>query len=95
MMAPDRVHILEALKPALVRASNGRADVEALSEDALLIEDVGLASLDLLELRFELEDLWNTTLTDADTLRLRTIGNVIDVLIERGAVQPPEGLSVA
>jgi acyl carrier protein len=30
-----------------------------LSEDARIIEDVGLASLDLLELSFELEKVWN------------------------------------
>jgi acyl carrier protein len=63
MTSEERTGIIEQLKPALVRASNGRAQVDQVQEDALIIEDIGLASLDLLELRFELEDRWQMRIT--------------------------------
>ena len=55
MIAQDRAQIIEQLKPILSSVSNGRAKVDHFAEDARIIEDIGLASLDLLELRFELE----------------------------------------
>jgi acyl carrier protein len=80
-MTPDeRGRIVEELKPAFVRASNGRAKVDHVKEDALIIEDIGLASLDLLELRFELEERWNTRITDEEAIRLKTVRDVVDLI---------------
>jgi acyl carrier protein len=62
MTIEGRAHILEHLNPVLSRVSNGRAEVDHLSEDARIIEDVGLASLGLLELRCELEERWRLVL---------------------------------
>ena len=59
MSTDGRSQIVEQLKPALSKASNGRAKLDHLTEQSLIIEDIGLASLDLLELRFELETAWN------------------------------------
>jgi len=83
MNPPDRAQIIEQLKPLLLSASNGRARLAQLSEGSLIIEDVGLASLDLLELRFELEDRLNTKITDEEAISLKTIGSVIDVVVEK------------
>jgi acyl carrier protein len=83
MTPEDRAAIIEALKPALVRASNGRAKVDQVQEDALIIEDIGLASLDLLELRFELEERWQTRITDEEAIRLKTIRDVFDLIAQR------------
>jgi acyl carrier protein len=83
MTGVDRARILEELKPALVRASNGRAKVDQLDESALIIEDIGLASLDLLELRFELEERWKTRITDEEAMRLKRIQDVVDLIVER------------
>ncbi len=83
MTPEERVGIIEQLKPALVRASNGRAKVDQVNEDALIIEDIGLASLDLLELRFELEDRWQTRITDEEAIRLKTIRDVVDLIAQR------------
>ena len=81
MTADDRAAIMEQLKPALSRASNGRAKLDQVTEDALIIEDLGLASLDLLDLRFELEQMWNTRITDEEAMRLKTIRDVVDVVV--------------
>jgi acyl carrier protein len=83
MSGDDRARVIEELKPALVRASNGRAKVDQLDESALIIEDIGLASLDLLELRFELEQRWNTRITDEEAMRLKRIHDVVDLIVER------------
>jgi acyl carrier protein len=71
------------LKPVLSRVSNGRANVDCLSEDARIIEDIGLASLDLLELRFELEAAWNAKITDEEAISLRTVADVVDVVLKK------------
>jgi acyl carrier protein len=83
MTSEERGGIIEALKPALVRASNGSAKVDQVQEEALIIEDIGLASLDLLELRFELEERWQTRITDEEAIRLKTIRDVVDLIAQR------------
>jgi acyl carrier protein len=83
MMAVDRAQIIEELKPALVRASNNRAKLGQIKEHSRVIEDIGLASLDLLELRFELEERWKTHITDEEAIRMKTIGDVVDILLKR------------
>jgi len=51
--------------------------------------DIGLASLDLLELRFELQDRWKTRITNVEAIRLKTIGDVVNLVIERKQSQSP------
>ena len=80
----NRAEIVAQLRPALLAASNGRARVDELSDEARIIEDVGLASLDLLELRCELEERWQTRITDEEAVRLRTIGDVVNLIQARG-----------
>jgi acyl carrier protein len=84
MTPADRTEIIAQLRPALLAASNGRAHVDELPEEARIIEDVGLASLDLLELRCELEERWQTRITDEEAVRLRTIGDVVELIRSRG-----------
>jgi acyl carrier protein len=83
MTAEERSQIIEQLKPALLRASNGRAHLDQVVEQSLIIEDIGLASLDLLELRFELEERWKTRITDEEAIRLKTIHDVVDLIADR------------
>ena len=83
-----RGQVREELKPALALASNGRAKLDRISDEALIIEDLGLASLDLLELRFELEERWKLRITDEETIRMKTIGDVVDLVLDRSRSQP-------
>ena len=83
MPGSERFQIIERLKPALLQASNGRAKLDRLAEEALIIEDLGLASLDLLELRFELENCWQIRISDEEAIRLRTIGDIVDLITKR------------
>lgn len=77
-----RDQILANLGDVLNRASNGRAKIDQLKENARIIEDVGLSSLDMLELRCELEERWQTTIPDDELIHLQTIGDIIS-LVER------------
>jgi len=79
-------NILESLRVALDRASNGRAKLDRLDDSARLIEDIGLSSLDLLDLRCELEERWQTKVADEELMQLRTFGDIVQ-LIERRASQ--------
>jgi acyl carrier protein len=89
MTTEGRAQIVEQLKPVLSRVSNGRAKVSHLSEEARIIEDIGLASLDLLELRFELETAWNTRITDEEAISLKTIRDVVDVVLKKSKKDSP------
>lgn len=73
---------LQRLSAALCRASNGRADVSQLDDNTRIIEDIGLSSLDLLELRAEVEEQWQMKVADNDLMQIRTIGDVV-ALIDR------------
>lgn len=81
----DRAAIMERLKDALDRASNGKAKLSRVSEDALIVEDLGLYSLDLLDLRYEVEDVWNFTIADEEIVAMRRVADVIDLIVARGA----------
>ena len=89
MTTEGRADIVEQLKPVLSRVSNGRAKVNHLAEDERIIEDIGLASLDLLELRFELETAWNTRITDEEAISLKTIRDVVDVVLKKSKKDSP------
>ena len=73
MTVPTRDEILEQLRGALDRASNGRAKLERLDDGAKIIEDIGLSSLDLLDLRCELEERWRTKLSDEELMDRRIV----------------------
>lgn len=49
------------------------------------LEDLGVASIDLITLVFELEDAFGRTLADEDIAGLTTVGSVVDFLVAGGA----------
>ncbi|MFL6237004.1 MAG: acyl carrier protein [Thermoanaerobaculia bacterium] len=59
-------------------------DVGEISLDDKL-EDLGVASIDLITLVFELEDAFGRTLEDEDIAGLTTVGSVVDFLVAGGA----------
>lgn len=83
MNADPRTVILDQLREAFEIASNGRAKLNKVHESAHIIEEVGLYSLDLLELRYEIEERWNLRIENAEAFRLRTVGDVIDLILAK------------
>ena len=68
------------LHGALERVSNGRARLDRIRDDAKIIEDIGLSSLDLLDLRCELQERWQTEIADSEMMQLRTVGDVVQLI---------------
>jgi acyl carrier protein len=83
MSLHTRDEILGKLIGVVNRASNGRAKLERFDDDASIIEDVGLSSLDLLDLRYELESLWEMEITNEEASQLGTIGDIVRLIEQR------------
>jgi len=82
-MSPTRDEVLETLFVALHRASNGRARFDRLDDNSRIIEDVGLSSLDILDLRCELEQLWRLKIADEELAEIQTVGDLIHLIQAR------------
>jgi acyl carrier protein len=72
-----------ALKVRALLAETLHRDVAEISLDDRL-EDLGVASIDLITLVFELEDAFGRTLEDEDIAGLTTVGSVVDFLVAGG-----------
>lgn len=70
--------VWQEIKCAIERASNGRAVVHIGDREARIVEDLGLSSLSLMDLRCELEEVWRIRISDIDLVQLRTMGDIID-----------------
>lgn len=55
-----------------------RVPRERLSVEADLIQDLGLDSLDRIELVFELEQLFGVQITDEDARGVRTVSDIVE-----------------
>jgi acyl carrier protein len=53
-------------------------DVDKLQENTHFQDDLGVDSLDLIELRMEIEKVFGITITDEETETLTTMGSFID-----------------
>lgn len=84
MSAPTRNEVIEVLAGAFDRASNGRAALERLPDDARIIEDLGLSSLDLLDLRCELEEHWSMKIADEELAEIESVGDLVRLIQQRG-----------
>lgn len=58
---------------------------DKLTDDASFIEDLGADSLDIVELVMEFEKEFNIDIPDEDAEKLRTVGDAMAYLKEKGA----------
>jgi acyl carrier protein len=77
----DREEVATRVRKLL--AETLHRDVGEISLDDRL-EDLGVASIDLITLVFELEDAFGRTLEDEDIAGLTTVGSVVDFLVAGG-----------
>lgn len=70
--------IFENVAQAL--AKQFEVDVESISMETNLIDDMGADSLDVVELIMSLEDLYGITISDEDAAQLYTVGKIVDYL---------------
>jgi acyl carrier protein len=80
--APTRDEVL-----ALIRAHLAARDTapEDVTEDASFTRDLAIDSLDLQTLARELEDEYGLTIGEEDAIKLQTVGQTVDFVVE-GAV---------
>ena len=84
MLTADRSAIVDQLKSMFVRVKEGEVDLTKVDETATFAEDLGMDSLDLLELRFEMESKWGITMSDEEALQLKSVRDVVDLVLARG-----------
>jgi acyl carrier protein len=85
MNATNRTQIIAKLGEILDRVTLGRIKPAQVRESSRVFDDLGLSSLELLELRFDIEMTWDLTLEDADLPRMQVVSDVIDLIAERTA----------
>jgi len=71
--------IEEKLKEMLLEIDE-EADVEGMSRDSLLKEEIGLSSVALLYMAVALEEEFGIDFTKIDMEQVKTVGDVIDVI---------------
>jgi acyl carrier protein len=78
--------IAEKVRNALAREL--KLDPATIRADQALREDLGLNSLDAIELMFKVEEEFDLEIPDADLQKLRTVGDLVSYLEERLGVAP-------
>ncbi len=76
MSSVERAEVLEKLKSIFNYATNGRVSLTEITEEMKLTEDVGFYSLDLLDVRFELESEYDFQIPDEEIVRLNPVKSV-------------------
>lgn len=77
--------MLERLKGLLERVFEGQLPSEGVTEAARLIEDVGMNSIGLIYMAMAVEEEFGVTFDNEDFPRLKTVGDVMALLAEKGA----------
>ena len=72
------IDMLEQVKPLIAEALN--LDESAITLEATLKEDLGIDSLDAVELMMELEDEFGVKIEDAEAQAFVTIADIVNVL---------------
>ena len=76
--------MLERLKALLGQVFEGQIPAEGVTEFSRLIEDVGMNSIGLLYMAMAVEEEFGVTFDNEDFPRLKTVGDVIALLAEKG-----------
>ena len=54
--------------------------VEEVSEEKEIVKDLGADSLDIVEMLMTLEEEYNSTIPDEETVDIKTVGDIANVL---------------
>ena len=82
-MTVDRSAVVEKLRAVYLRVKDDPVDASRVTEQASLATDLGIDSLDLLEMRFDVDTAFGVKMSDADVSRMKTIGDVVDIILAR------------
>ena len=87
-MTLDRASLIETLKKSVERLKKRQINMKEMTEDSELFNQLGLDSLDLLEMRFDIEESCNIQLEDKEAARLRTVRDVVDLIQVKKGIAP-------
>lgn len=87
-MRMDRATMIETLKRSVERLKKRQINMKEMTEDSELFNQLGLDSLDLLEMRFDIEESWNIQLEDKEAANLRTVRDVVDLIQNKVGMAP-------
>ena len=71
----------EKVKKLLAEQLNINADTITLKSK--VIEDLGADSLDVVEMLMVLEDEFNITVSDEESLQLKTVGDIVKIIDDK------------
>ena len=71
---------IEAKLKDLLYEIDDEIDMEAISPDSLLKEDLGLSSVAMLHMAVSIENEFEIDLSEADMSQLRTVSDVVDLI---------------
>ena len=55
-------------------------DAEKITEKSKVIDDLGADSLDVVEMLMTLEDEFNVTVSDEESVNLKTVGDIVKLI---------------
>ncbi len=55
-------------------------DANTITEKSKVIDDLGADSLDVVEMLMTLEDEFNVTVTDEESVNLKTVGDIVKLI---------------
>ena len=75
----DRTEIRNVLAEAFEVAKEEDVDPSTIGDDVKLRDDLGVDSLDVMEVIFEIEDRLKVSIEEQDMAGIETVGQVIDM----------------
>ena len=69
---------LDKVKKLLAEQLN--IDAEKITESSKVIDDLGADSLDVVEMLMTLEDEFNVTVSDEESVALKTVGDIVKLI---------------
>jgi acyl carrier protein len=82
----SREEVLELIRTHL--ADELEADPSAIGETTRFKEDLEADSLDLYTLVQELEDTYSVRIPDEDAVKILTVGQAVDYIVDRAPAEP-------
>ena len=75
--------VLEELRDIVADVTDGELSEDQFRPDMSVLEDVGLNSVDFLELAFEIEKKWDITISDDEFRTFKTVDDVIRMIVAK------------
>lgn len=76
------MELLEAVRETI--ATELGADLDKITADSLLVEDLGADSLDVVSLTLAFEEKYNITIEDEVASKLKTVKDIVNLLSSLG-----------